>query len=34
VPVSALLPGELQLMEDYPASRHTIQALRRLEELG
>ncbi len=33
--VGALLPGELQLMEDFSASRHTIrEALRRLEELG
>ncbi len=33
--VGALVPGELQLMEDYGASRHTIrEALRRLEELG
>lgn len=31
----ALVPGELQLMHDYGASRHTIrEALRRLEELG
>lgn len=29
------LPGELQLMQDYDASRHTIRdALRKLEELG
>lgn len=33
--VGALVPGELQLMQDYHASRHTIrEALRRLEELG
>jgi len=33
--VGAHLPGELQLMRDYSASRHTIrEALRRLEELG
>lgn len=33
--VGALVPGELQLMQDYGASRHTIrEALRRLEELG
>jgi DNA-binding GntR family transcriptional regulator len=33
--VGALVPGELQLMQDYSASRHTIrEALRRLEELG
>jgi GntR family transcriptional regulator len=33
--VGALLPGELQLMQDFSASRHTIrEALRRLEELG
>ena len=35
VPVGGVLPGELQLMEDYGASRHTIRdALRQLEELG
>lgn len=35
VAVGELLPGELHLMEDYAASRHTIRAaLRRLEELG
>ena len=33
--VGALVPGELQLMQDYGSSRHTIrEALRRLEELG
>ena len=33
--VGSLVPGELQLMQDYSASRHTIrEALRRLEELG
>ncbi len=33
--VGALVPGELQLMQDYAASRHTIrEALRRLEDLG
>jgi GntR family transcriptional regulator len=33
--VGALVPGELQLMQDYAASRHTIrEALRQLEELG
>jgi GntR family transcriptional regulator len=33
--VGARLPGELQLMQDYAASRHTIrEALRGLEELG
>jgi DNA-binding GntR family transcriptional regulator len=33
--VGARVPGELQLMQDYAASRHTIrEALRRLEELG
>jgi DNA-binding GntR family transcriptional regulator len=33
--VGSLVPGELQLMRDYGASRHTIrEALRRLEELG
>ena len=35
VPVGGVLPGELQLMEDFGASRHTIRdALRQLEELG
>ena len=35
VPVGGVLPGELQLMEEYGASRHTIRdALRQLEELG
>lgn len=35
VPVGAVLPGELQLMDDYGASRHTIRdALRQIEELG
>jgi DNA-binding GntR family transcriptional regulator len=35
VPVGDVLPGELQLMEQFGASRHTIRdALRRLEELG
>jgi DNA-binding GntR family transcriptional regulator len=33
--VGALVPGELQLMQDYSASRHTIrEALRRMAELG
>lgn len=33
--LGARLPGELQLMRDYGASRHTIrEALRRLEDLG
>lgn len=35
VPVGGVLPGELQLMEQFDASRHTIRdALRQLEELG
>lgn len=35
LPVGGVLPGELQLMDDYGASRHTIRdALRQLEELG
>lgn len=35
VPVGGVLPGELQLMEQYDASRHTIRdALRQIEELG
>jgi DNA-binding GntR family transcriptional regulator len=35
VPVGAVLPGELQLMDAFGASRHTIRdALRQLEELG
>ena len=35
VKVGSVLPGELQLMLDYAASRHTIRdALRQLEELG
>jgi GntR family transcriptional regulator len=35
VPVGSVLPGELQLMEEYGASRHTIRdALRQIEELG
>lgn len=35
VPVGGVLPGELQLMAEYGASRHTIRdALRQLEELG
>lgn len=35
VPVGGVLPGELQLMDEYGASRHTIRdALRQLEELG
>ena len=33
--VGTRLPGELQLMQDYAASRHTIrEALRRIEQLG
>lgn len=35
LPVGATLPGELQLTQDFAASRHTIRdALRQLEELG
>ena len=35
VAVGEVLPGELQLMDEYGASRHTIRdALRQLEELG
>ncbi|MCM2310647.1 MAG: GntR family transcriptional regulator [Steroidobacteraceae bacterium] len=35
VPVGEVLPGELQLMDEFGASRHTIRdALRQLEELG
>ena len=35
VSVGGVLPGELQLMDEYGASRHTIRdALRQLEELG
>jgi DNA-binding GntR family transcriptional regulator len=35
LPVGGVLPGELQLMDEYSASRHTIRdALRQLEELG
>jgi DNA-binding GntR family transcriptional regulator len=35
LPVGAVLTGELQLMDEYGASRHTIRdALRQLEELG
>lgn len=35
VPVGDVLPGELQLMDEFGASRHTIRdALRQLEELG
>ena len=35
LPVGGVLPGELQLMDEYGASRHTIRdALRQLEELG
>ncbi len=35
VPVGSVLPGEMQLMDEYGASRHTIRdALRRLEDLG
>jgi len=35
VPVGGVLPGELQLMDEYGASRHTIRdALRQLEDLG
>ena len=35
IKVGSVLPGELQLMREYAASRHTIRdALRQLEELG